>query len=174
MDKTAERVGKDLRDQPDVEAELRSVIGDAYFEISNGPQAVAMHREALAIYRRLLGDKDRQVASSLQTIGYELSEYREKTPRRNRYFARRLPCGKKWESTRARNLPEALGAMALVLARQGEEAPDLLKREKIAEAESCSNRRSLTLWRGLQGNENMGVAHGLTRLALILNCARQI
>ena len=81
LDKAAERVGKDLKDQPEVEAELRSVIGDAYFEISNGPQAVAMHREALAIYRRLLGDEDRQVASSLQTIGYELSEFREKTPR---------------------------------------------------------------------------------------------
>ena len=33
LDKTAERVGKDLKDQPEVEAELRSTIGTTYCEL---------------------------------------------------------------------------------------------------------------------------------------------
>ena len=30
LDKTAERVGKDLKDQPEVEAELRTTVGQVY------------------------------------------------------------------------------------------------------------------------------------------------
>ena len=45
LDKTAERVGKDLKDQPEVEAELRSTIGTTYCEL--GEWQRHQHRGAL-------------------------------------------------------------------------------------------------------------------------------
>src|SRR5207249_2550316 len=57
LDKTAERVGEDLKDQPDVEAELRSTIGEVYWALGQYQKAEAMHREALALRRKLFGQE---------------------------------------------------------------------------------------------------------------------
>ena len=47
LDKTAERVGKELKAEPEVQAELRSIIGTTYFELGDWAKAEIMHREAL-------------------------------------------------------------------------------------------------------------------------------
>ena len=48
LDRTAERVGKEMTNQPAVEAELRSLIGTLYQEIGNYDRAEEMHRAALS------------------------------------------------------------------------------------------------------------------------------
>jgi tRNA A-37 threonylcarbamoyl transferase component Bud32 len=53
LDRTAERVGREMTNQPVVEAELRSLIGRLYFEVGNYVQAEKMERAALAIHRKL-------------------------------------------------------------------------------------------------------------------------
>ena len=45
LDKTAERVGKDLKDSPEVEAELRT-IGEMYQALGQFTKAEEMHRAA--------------------------------------------------------------------------------------------------------------------------------
>ena len=72
LDKTAERVGKDLTNQPEVEAELRSTIGRVYWQLAEYDKAEAMHRSALAIRRKLFGNEHTAVADSLQALGYVL------------------------------------------------------------------------------------------------------
>ena len=47
LDKTAGRVGHDLEGQPEVEAELRSTIGDVYRALGDFGTAAMMHGEAL-------------------------------------------------------------------------------------------------------------------------------
>ena len=47
LDKTAERVGRDLTNQPEVEAGLRMTLGGTYQALGQYPQAEAMQREAL-------------------------------------------------------------------------------------------------------------------------------
>ena len=49
LDKTAERVGKDLKGQPEVEAELRTTLGDVYQALGKYAQAEGMYRNALAL-----------------------------------------------------------------------------------------------------------------------------
>src|SRR5206468_11890220 len=61
LDKTAERLGKDLGNQPEVEAELRSTIGNVYDQLGLYEKASAMHRAAVAIHRSLPGDQDHQL-----------------------------------------------------------------------------------------------------------------
>jgi len=72
LDRTAERVGKGMTNQPAVEAELRSLIGRLYFEIGNYDQAEAMHRAALAINRKLFGPESKETAASLNDLGLAL------------------------------------------------------------------------------------------------------
>jgi hypothetical protein len=68
LDKTVERLGKDLKDQPDVEAELRSTLGQVYSELGDYEKAGAMHGEALAMRRKMLGDEHLDVAASLNNL----------------------------------------------------------------------------------------------------------
>jgi eukaryotic-like serine/threonine-protein kinase len=72
LDQTAERVSKDLTNQPEVEAELRSTIGDVYQTIREHKKAEAMHRDALAIRRKLWGNENAAVAASLDGVGRAL------------------------------------------------------------------------------------------------------
>jgi hypothetical protein len=55
LDRTAERIGKEMTNQPAIEAELRSLIGRLYFEIGNYDGAEKMHRTRLAFYRKQFG-----------------------------------------------------------------------------------------------------------------------
>lgn len=69
LDRTSERVGTDLGDQPAVEAELRSLIGTLYRRIGLYDEAEAMHSAALMIHRELFGNGSAQVAASLNDLG---------------------------------------------------------------------------------------------------------
>src|SRR5439155_19917101 len=55
LDRTAERVGKEMTNQPGVEAELRSIIGKLYEEIGNASKGEEMARRALASHRQKFG-----------------------------------------------------------------------------------------------------------------------
>src|SRR5437879_3448296 len=68
LDKTAERVGNDLTNQPEVEAELRTTIGLAYQELGQNDKAEDTLRKALALRRKLPG-ADLGVATSLRNLG---------------------------------------------------------------------------------------------------------
>jgi len=74
LDKTVERLGKDLKSQPAVEAELRGTIGEAYYALGEYAKAAAMHREALALRSKLLGNEHTAVASSLHDLGIALAD----------------------------------------------------------------------------------------------------
>jgi eukaryotic-like serine/threonine-protein kinase len=72
LDQTAERVGKEMTNQPAVEAELRTLIGRLYREIGNFNQAEEMHRTALAINQKLLGPESQEAAASLNDLSLDL------------------------------------------------------------------------------------------------------
>ena len=69
LDKTADRLGKDLKDEPAVDAELRSTLGEVYEDLGEYEKAEAMQREALAMRKKLLGNEHPAVATSLANLG---------------------------------------------------------------------------------------------------------
>jgi eukaryotic-like serine/threonine-protein kinase len=65
LDRTAERVGLEMTNQPAVEADLRNLIGTLYQRMGFWPQAEEMHRAALAIRRKTFGTESPQVSHCL-------------------------------------------------------------------------------------------------------------
>jgi uncharacterized protein HemY len=73
MDKTADRIGTDLKDQPEAEADLRSTLGQTYFTLLDYVKAEQMQRAALEIYRKL-GADDNTLAIGTLRLGQTLRE----------------------------------------------------------------------------------------------------
>ena len=69
LEKTTERVGNDLTNQPAVEAELENIIGGGYWALGNYERAEAMHREALAVSRSIEGSEEYYTERSIAKSG---------------------------------------------------------------------------------------------------------
>jgi eukaryotic-like serine/threonine-protein kinase len=82
LDQTTARLDE-LKDQPEVEADLRTVLGVVYSDLGDYQRAEAMSRAALALRRKTLGNKHVDVARSLSELGEALrkqSRYDEAEP----------------------------------------------------------------------------------------------
>src|SRR5262249_5329342 len=69
LDTTAESMGKELRDQPEVQAELRNTLGYVYEDLDEYEKAAEMHKAAVDLRRGLWGDENAKVADSLNNLG---------------------------------------------------------------------------------------------------------
>jgi tetratricopeptide (TPR) repeat protein len=69
LDKTATRVGSDLKDRPDVQGDLWFALGNTYQDINDYPSAITMFRGAVESYRRAFGDENSKVAIALAHLG---------------------------------------------------------------------------------------------------------
>ncbi len=69
LDRTAQRVGNEMTNQPAVEAHLRSLIGQLYFEIGIYDLAEEMQRASLAIDRSHFGPDSAEAARELDNLG---------------------------------------------------------------------------------------------------------
>ncbi|MCX6929063.1 MAG: serine/threonine-protein kinase, partial [Verrucomicrobia bacterium] len=153
LDKTAERVGKDLTNQPEVEAELRSTIGEVYNALSQDQKAEAMHRQALALRQKLFGNEHPGVADSLFKLGSALQDggklseaeamHRSSLAMRKKLFGNEHP-----------DIAQSLHGLADVVLAQG----------KLTEAEAMY-RQSVTMNKKLFGGEHPQVAQSLYGLA---------
>jgi serine/threonine protein kinase len=156
LDRTAERVGKEMTNQPAVEAELRSLIGRLYFEIGNYDRTEAMHRAALAINRRLFGPESQEVAASLNDLGLALwkegnlaeaeSTHREALGIRRRLFGNQNA-----------EVATSLNNLATVYRHQ----------RRLPKAEALI-REALEIRRQLFSNEHLEVADSLHNLSIVL------
>ena len=142
LDKTAQRVGKDLANQPEVEAELKATLGYTYFELGETAKSEAMHREALAIFRRLFGDEDRKVAFALNGVAINLR--RERKWAEAEFMHREaLAIYRKVSGAESLDVTYSLNNLANVLSDAG----------RLAEAEPF-HREALRIRRKLLGNDS--------------------
>jgi serine/threonine protein kinase len=156
LNKTAKRVGKEMARQPEVEAELRSLIGELYYEIKKYPEAESMQREALRINQRLFRQESQQAAASLNDLGLVL--WKEG----------------KFDEAESMHL-KALSIRRRLFGNQNLEVATSLKnlsevhlsQRQLKEAETLS-REALGIRRQLLGSENLEVADSLRGLAIIL------
>src|SRR6266498_4679363 len=161
LDQTASRVGKELTNQPAVEAELRSVIGALYYETRQFRQAEEMQRAALAIRRKRFGSESPQAAASLNELGLTL-----------------LTSGRLSEAAQVNR--EALGIRrrrfgnenADVATSQNNLAHVYTQTGRLTEAELLA-REALATRQRLFGNESLEVADSLGNLVIILGDKRQ-
>jgi serine/threonine protein kinase/Tfp pilus assembly protein PilF len=153
LDRTVDRVGSDLGDQPAVEAELRNFIGRLFQEIGDYLQAEKMHREALAINKKIFGSS-REVADTLHDLGEPLRYLKlaeaesvdiEALKIRRQLFGNEHP-----------KVASSLGSLALVYMQLG----------RNAEAEAYG-REALRIRQKVLGAENLQTADSQRTLAIV-------
>jgi len=69
LDSGAERVGRELADQPELQAEMFTVIGRTYERMGLRAKALPLLEQALAVGRRTLGPAHVRIAQSLNDLG---------------------------------------------------------------------------------------------------------
>ncbi len=157
LDKTAGRIANDLQAQPDVEAELRSTIGNVYWELGDWEKSSAMHSQALAIRRKLFGNEHRSVAVSLhglaEALRHQLRHAEAEAAFRESLAIRRKLLGKEHP-----DVAQSLNYLASLLSIElKNNEPETLLREAIA------------IRRKVLGNEHGDVGTSLDNLAHVLN-----
>ncbi len=163
--KTAERVGRDLKDQPEVEAELRWVIGDAYDELGNDAQALKAHGEALALTKKLFGDENERVATLLDSLATETSGL-DNNAEAETLQRQSLAMWRKLRGNESLQVAIAIHDLSLILLRESQGVP--APQQRLTEAEILE-REALAMRRKLLGLEHAEVAQSLQGLGIILD-----
>jgi eukaryotic-like serine/threonine-protein kinase len=156
LDKTAQRLDKELKGQPDVEADLRTTIGKVYFDLGQYTNAEAMHRQALALRKKLLGSEHPDVATSLNNLGNVVRQ-QGKFAEAETLYRQALAMRQKLLGSEHADVAGVLNNLATVLWERG----------KFAEAES-RYREALAMQKKLLGSEDPDVATSLNNLAALL------
>ncbi len=156
LGKTAERVGKDLTNQPEVELELCGAIGSAYSELGLGAQAGTLFRRQLELARKLYGAEHPAVADALFNLAGVLASAVVKDEP-EKLYREALGMRRKLLGSQHRQVAESLSALGLALAYNG----------KQEEAESAS-RQALAIWRQLPGSNRLEIVNCMEALATTL------
>jgi len=157
LDTTVERVGHDLKNQPDVEAELRLLIGEVYWELGEYAKAEAMHRAVLAIAIKLRGPEHPDVATALNDLAAVFNS-QDKLAEAEKLYRDALAMRQKLLGNQHADVASSLNDLAIVLEKQG----------RLKEAEAM-HQEALTMRRNLLGPENREVATSLNNLAIVLH-----
>ena len=88
LNKGAERI-KDLEDQPEVEASIRSILGEAYYSLGFYDEAFEHHGRSLSIRLELFGPDDLDVADSYNGIGV-IHDHRSEYDKALEYYHKAL------------------------------------------------------------------------------------
>jgi eukaryotic-like serine/threonine-protein kinase len=159
LDQTAERVGKEMADQPVIEAELRNIIGKLYEELGDSGQGEKMVRSALAIRQKEFGPESLEMAESLNLLGLQLMAQRKpieaERAHRQALAIRRRILGDERAETAA-----SLNDLAAAHGQTG----------NVAEAETMV-REALRIRRKLFGTQHFEVADSLRNLCIIQGAA---
>ncbi len=199
LDRGAERIERELADQPEVQAALMGVIGRTYESLGLYDEAFPLHERALAVNRETYGDDHVEVAKAMHDLASILRAKGEFAKAETLYVASL--------ELKRRHLPEndastlgTLNATGLVREEQGDvqggieilrdalarsqelEGEDLETRAvimsnlgalliRIGEYEEAETviRESLTLKRELKGDDHPGVGVSLNQLARAVN-----
>jgi tetratricopeptide (TPR) repeat protein len=72
LDKGAERISRELKDEPETQAKLMATMGNAYASLGLYGPATPLLEGALRIRRQVLGDRHPEVADSMSNLGWLL------------------------------------------------------------------------------------------------------
>lgn len=157
LDKTAEEIGKRLAGQPEVEAELRTTLGQVYDALGDYQKSEEMHRAALALQQKIRGPEHLEVAHALNGVAMALRgqgklETAEKLQRQSLAMLRKLG------QTEHVEIADSLNDLANVILDGG---------KKLKEAEALE-REALDILRRQPNKDETHVALALNNLAAML------
>jgi serine/threonine-protein kinase len=157
LDSGAQRVSRELRDQPEVQATLMQAIGNVYRNLGLYDLAEPLLREALSIRRSVLGDDHPAVAQSLNNLGVVLrqrGDYDGAEPLFNEALERRRQLYPEGDHP---DLAESLNNLALLYQERG--------RYPVAEG---LLREAIAIQRTVSGGSGAELASLLANLGILL------
>jgi eukaryotic-like serine/threonine-protein kinase len=132
VDRAAQRLGTELKEQPSVEADLRNTIGAVYLEIGERTKAEDMHRQALAIRKKLYGNESIPVAESLNRLANTL-QFENKLEEAEKLAQQSLAIRRKLLGSGHTAVADSLNNLAYTLATKGRLLDaELMVREALA------------------------------------------
>jgi serine/threonine protein kinase/tetratricopeptide (TPR) repeat protein len=157
LDKTRERVGRDLTNQPAVEIELCTVLAETYLDLEAFNQAESIARTGLERSRSLYGEEYPATARLLVDLGFAVYRLGD-------HSAQALAFMREGYAIQEKLLP----ADSLELANSMDKIAELLRRyNQTGEAESLQ-RQALAIKRRRLGNENPALIPSLNNLSWLL------
>ena len=118
LDKTASRLKVELAEQPEVEAELRMVLGQIYRDLDDFTIANAMYDRALELRRRGYGDPQLEVADSLHSLA-DLRQRQRRYAEAESLFREALAIRRQLLGERHPEIARTLSRLASVLKAEG-------------------------------------------------------
>jgi serine/threonine protein kinase/tetratricopeptide (TPR) repeat protein len=161
LDKTARRIDKDLKNQPQVEAELAATLAEVYWELGDFANAEQLLQRTVQLLKKSFGDKNPAVAQALTDLGVVL-RMQNKLPEAEKIHREILALRTKLFGVRNEDVAESYNDLGAVLYAE----------ENLAEAERCY-RQALDISRKL-GNQEKLEFLSLNNLALALADQRKL
>ncbi len=156
LDKTALRLDRELKNQPAVEADLRTTIGAVYLDFGQYAKAETMFRQALSLRRKALGGQHPETAKSLFHVGDVLRK-QDHFAESESLFRQALAIQRKSLGSHHAETTLTLNALAAAISQQG----------RLKEGEALF-RESLSIQQKAFGSQHPEIAKTLDDLALVL------
>ncbi len=157
LDKTAERVGQDLTDQPEVEAQLRNTLGQVYRDLGQYEKMEEMHRKAVVICRKVPGGGHAELADSLDHLATALF-FQGELVEAEATELEALAIYRRLRGDQHADVANSLDVLAAILWSGGQ----------VVEAVTIE-REVLDTYKKLVGNEDLLVARSLDNLAAMIS-----
>ncbi len=157
LEKSAARLDKDLKGEPEVASVLRNNIASVYVEFRDYAAAESLYRQALAMERKSRGAEHREVAISLHNLAVVL-DAQGNHAEAEAMHREALAMNRKLLGTEHRAVATTLNSLANTLDSQG----------RLEEAEAL-HREALAMRKSLLGPEHPEVAASLADLAGVLS-----
>jgi tetratricopeptide (TPR) repeat protein len=157
LSKTSERVGRDLTNQPEVQAELYSTIGEVYFELMDNEPAESMLRKALQLYDKLGLAESPEAAAATRKLGDTLGRAGVRLEEARLLLERAVAMNQRLFGQESLPVANSMSHLAMALMAQ----------RKLAEAEQMI-RNALAMQRKLFTNDTEELADSLINFAMIL------
>jgi tetratricopeptide (TPR) repeat protein len=157
LDQGADKVVRELKDQPVVQARLLDTIGKLYQSIGLYDREQPLLEEALRLRRQALGSEHPDVATSLDHLG-EVARLKDDDARSESLLREALEMRRKLLGAENKDVAASLNHLAVVLHDRGQ----------YDEAERL-HREALEMKRKLLGRESPEVAVSMSNLGLTLH-----
>jgi serine/threonine protein kinase/tetratricopeptide (TPR) repeat protein len=158
LDKTVARVAKDLKDQPEVQAEICNTLGDVYRALGQSGRAEQLHRDARSLLELSRSPKGRRDLSlSLNDLAVVLRD-QGRLAEAEALQRQALELRRQLYRNEDAKVAESLNNLALVLRSEG----------RLADAEKMS-RDALDMQRKLFGRNHLAVATSLNNIGMAMD-----
>jgi eukaryotic-like serine/threonine-protein kinase len=162
LDEGAARIKTELKDQPEVQAELAVVMGNSLYELSGDQMAEELAQMALAISRRRTGEKSTVAADALTLLG-SIRMRQDDLVNAEKFTREGLEINRELRGPDSIEVAQGINNIATVNINRG----DLKKAE-------AGLRESLAVYRKALGNEADDVATVMNNLGLVLKFQERI